>query len=642
MRKRIIIIMLFVISSIVFASWFLDVVTVNGNNFDSTNHEIQISVTTLKKGEKRQATLTNSVPKNILWESTHPDVAEIDANGIITAKKNGTSLIQSCYHGHIYEKKVLVCTPVRKIKVETNQKKDSLHKEYYLLKPKQDMILSVSVFPKEASNKKVFYQTSNKKICSITQNGKITAKKTGNVEVSVSSTDGTKIEKKIKIHVFRYVKKIQTQEEIKRPSTKGYPYIDTNGEIKRIESQEKGYQKNMVFITAGKKKTLEDLKVKISVKPKKATNKKLHFQSSNEDIFEIDQNKTITAKQTGIAEIIISSTDGTKRKKKIKLWVRPAKEKPVTIKLNNIEDLQNALKEHDGEETQKRFILQKGTYLVSRVIRIPSNTILEFENGVILNKAAGTSLSMFQFVSDGVVRSGQQYRKFNGVHDIKIIGRGTVKVNLNYYQKDNKGSIGFVFGHSKNIQMENIQFEKMSQYGHFIELNSSQNITIRNCSFSKAQRKGIKEAINVDSTDLSTKGFNNDWSSHDKTCCENILIYGCKFYDLQAAIGTHKYSYSYNQKKQMYHKNIHIEKNTFMYIGDNRSKAACIRTMNWLNPVIKQNSFEHISYSVFKLLGCVKPQIQDNFAKKYENFYICKTAKNKGTGSKYPMSKNIF
>ena len=185
--------------------------------------------------------------------------------------------------------------------------------------------------------------------------------------------------------------------------------------------------------------------------------------------------------------------------------------------------------------------LKKGTYYISNAVCIPSNVKIVFEDGVVIdcnNKLPGRGMDM---------------------------------------------------GHCRNIVIENLTFH--NQYGsHYIELNSSQNVIVRNCNFWKFRDyKGdtYKEAINIDGTDYAVNGFNHVWSKHDKTVCQNIEITNCKFTDLGTAIGSH--TYVANQGQQCYHTNIRITNNVFF-----GSTNCAIRALNWKNVLIADNSFRDI------------------------------------------------
>ena len=66
-----------------------------------------------------------------------------------------------------------------------------------------------------------------------------------------------------------------------------------------------------------------------------------------------------------------------------------------------------------------------------------------------------------------------------------------------------KNCMALVMGHARNITIEGITFQ--NEYGsHFMELNSSCNVTIEKCTFEGFKvldKKSYKECINVDGTE---------------------------------------------------------------------------------------------------------------------------------------------
>ena len=83
-----------------------------------------------------------------------------------------------------------------------------------------------------------------------------------------------------------------------------------------------------------------------------------------------------------------------------------------------------------------------------------------------------------------------------------------------------------------------------------------------------------------DGTDFNTDGFNYDWSTHDKTVCQNIYIKNNTFKNIGTAVGSH--TYSADGSTQLYHQNVQITNNTF----DGTYNAA-IRALNWKDVVIQ-------------------------------------------------------
>lgn len=236
--------------------------------------------------------------------------------------------------------------------------------------------------------------------------------------------------------------------------------------------------------------------------------------------------------------------------------------------------------------------LKKGTYYISNAVCIPSNVKIVFEDGVVIKKTKAiyqTELDnhkvIFIFVPPSKEKKKESVSGYGGTHDMTMTGIGNVVIDCN----NKLPGRGMDMGHCRNIVIENLTFH--NQYGsHYIELNSSQNVIVRNCNFWKFRDyKGdtYKEAINIDGTDYAVNGFNHVWSKHDKTVCQNIEITNCKFTDLGTAIGSH--TYVANQGQQCYHTNIRITNNVFF-----GSTNCAIRALNWKNVLIADNSFRDI------------------------------------------------
>ena len=236
--------------------------------------------------------------------------------------------------------------------------------------------------------------------------------------------------------------------------------------------------------------------------------------------------------------------------------------------------------------------LKKGTYYISNAVCIPSNVKIVFEDGVVIKKTKAiyqTELDnhkvIFIFVPPSKEKKKESVSGYGGTHDVTMTGIGSVVIDCN----NKLPGRGMDMGHCRNIVIENLTFH--NQYGsHYIELNSSQNVIVRNCNFWKFRDyKGdtYKEAINIDGTDYAVNGFNHVWSKHDKTVCQNIEITNCKFTDLGTAIGSH--TYVANQGQQCYHTNIRITNNVFF-----GSTNCAIRALNWKNVLIADNSFRDI------------------------------------------------
>lgn len=68
--------------------------------------------------------------------------------------------------------------------------------------------------------------------------------------------------------------------------------------------------------------------------------------------------------------------------------------------------------------------LKKGTYNLLYCLYIPSNTTIVFEDGVTIKRMDKSAL--FTLCSYNDLHTGKKFYGYNGVHDIKLIGKGTV------------------------------------------------------------------------------------------------------------------------------------------------------------------------------------------------------------------------
>ncbi|MCH5266242.1 MAG: right-handed parallel beta-helix repeat-containing protein [Lachnospiraceae bacterium] len=268
--------------------------------------------------------------------------------------------------------------------------------------------------------------------------------------------------------------------------------------------------------------------------------------------------------------------------------------------------------------------VEAGTYNVTNNICIPSNVTLNLKDGVVFNKQGTTATdisyakSLFTLVPPSKDGTQMTVSGYNGSHDVKIIGTGTVKIDC----RNTKNAMGLVMGHAKNITLRGINF--LNQYGsHFIELNSSQNVIVENChfeGFTPYDSKSYKECINVDGTDEKTNGFNYDWSTHDKTTCKDIYVRNNTFKNIGTAIGSH--TYSAEGDTQLYHENVQFYNNEI-----DGTYNASVRVLNWKDCVIKGNTFknnqslndgklnskdEQKNYVTILLRGVVNPTVTGN------------------------------
>ena len=134
--------------------------------------------------------------KKVTWNSSNPDIVSVNQTGYLTAKKVGTATITceatdgsdacaSC--------DVTVYQRVTGLTLSTTQR--------VLITKGKTKNLSATVFPKDATNKKLKWSSSNTYVASVGDYGTLTANHVGECVITVSTTDGSNISKKFNICV---------------------------------------------------------------------------------------------------------------------------------------------------------------------------------------------------------------------------------------------------------------------------------------------------------------------------------------------------------------------------------------------------------------------------------------------------------
>lgn len=144
------------------------------------------STVTVTKG--RAITLKASVSGvsdyTLVWSSSDKTIASVTSSGKVTGIKNGTADITVKIKDTDASDTVRVTVGKRVTEVAVKETE-------IVLKPEDTYSISAAVSPSDASNKKLSYSSSNKKVATVNSKGEITAVKNGTAEITVRSTDGT-------------------------------------------------------------------------------------------------------------------------------------------------------------------------------------------------------------------------------------------------------------------------------------------------------------------------------------------------------------------------------------------------------------------------------------------------------------------
>lgn len=157
----------------------------------SPAQHISLDKTSLKllEGESGKLTATvyplNSTQKVLTWVSDAPEVASVDGEGNVTARKAGTATVTV----KVAENVTAVC----KVTVISRVTGISLSEATVELKPGETRQLTATVLPQNASNAEVTWYSDKENIATVSQSGLVTAVAPGEATVHVVTSDGGKM-----------------------------------------------------------------------------------------------------------------------------------------------------------------------------------------------------------------------------------------------------------------------------------------------------------------------------------------------------------------------------------------------------------------------------------------------------------------
>ena len=165
-------------------------VTVNARIYNVESVSLDKTSITLTEGDSETLTATvspsNATNKNVIWKSSNTSVATV-SNGKVTALKAGTATITVTTDDGGKTAACQVTVNARIYNVESV----SLDKTSITLTEGDSQTLTATVYPANATNKKVSWKSSDESIATV-NNGKVTALKAGTATITVTTEDGGK------------------------------------------------------------------------------------------------------------------------------------------------------------------------------------------------------------------------------------------------------------------------------------------------------------------------------------------------------------------------------------------------------------------------------------------------------------------
>ena len=128
----------------------------------------------------------NADNKSVRFESSNALVATVSQSGLVTGKTAGTAVITVVTMDGGYTASCTVTVKPKPIKVTGV----SLNKNAVILKTGKTETLFATVKPQNADNKKIIWTSSNNSVATVSQNGVVTALKSGTATIKAITEDG--------------------------------------------------------------------------------------------------------------------------------------------------------------------------------------------------------------------------------------------------------------------------------------------------------------------------------------------------------------------------------------------------------------------------------------------------------------------
>ena len=330
----------------------------------------------------------NATNKNVYWTSTNIDVAYVDSSGLVTGFDEGTAIIIATTEDG---NKIATCivtvkdssTPVNPDNPEKVNVTDvSLNMNAMKLNLNSSKQLIATIQPENATNKNLYWVSTNSSVATVDSEGNVTAVGTGTAIIVVTTEDGNRTA----MCTVTVTDSDQSDEDNIRVTG---IRLDTSSMDLNINEQKQ--------LTA-------------KVIPENATNQNVYWTSSNESIATVDSNGNVTGIGVGTATITAITVDGNQRatcQVRVIDLDNPDSDNTNGNDTNNSNSGQTSTKTISGlawidvnsdgiRETEEKFISDMKVYLLDK-------------NGEIIQTATTDANGQYKF--DGV-KQGKYYVVF--------------------------------------------------------------------------------------------------------------------------------------------------------------------------------------------------------------------------------------
>ena len=203
----------------------------------------------------------NATNKNLTYKSSNTNIATVNSNGIITAKKNGNCVITVTSNNGIKNHINLIVSEKIIDVVDIG-----LNTQNVTIGVNGTTTINATVSPLNATNKKVTFISSNSRVATVSENGLIKGISAGNAIITISSSNGIKKEVRVV--------------------------------VKEIHATDIILSKTTTSLKVG-----QEEKISYTIIPNNVTNNRITWKSSNTNVVTITDNGTLKGINPGSATI---------------------------------------------------------------------------------------------------------------------------------------------------------------------------------------------------------------------------------------------------------------------------------------------------------------------------------------------------
>ena len=342
---------------------------------------------------------TNASDQSITWSSSNPSVASVDAKGLVTAKKAGTTVLKAQTKNGVYGEKTITITnaaiAVKEVKINP---------EAVTITENKTVALSASINPSNATDQSITWTSSNTKVATVTSGGQVKGIAAGEAIITAKTKNGVQGTRKVTV----------TKAEV------AVTQVSLNITNRTIYNG-------------------ETIDLKATIAPANASNKSIKWTSTDANIAKVDQNgKVVAGTKVGTATVTATSSNGKVAKCTVLVKAKPKDVLATGITLNVTDKTLNI-----GESVNITGTIKPDNTTNKNISWTSSNTnIATVSNGKVTAKKAG-SVTITAKTSNGKAATCKITVKDNSTSNVlnPIKPSGTLKYSaesntLKVYIKD--------------------------------------------------------------------------------------------------------------------------------------------------------------------------------------------------------------